>query len=107
MPQARMPNPVTTAAKQPTKMKKFLAKICAALIIFDDQISSLDESRATAYETFTMAYKDAFADIWPKINNADVTNLLQSVKDTELQELCRMSQIMCPDKSKPTLVKDF
>ena len=87
-------------------MKKFLAKIRATLIIFDDQISSLDEGRGTAYETFTMAYKDAFADIWPKINSADVTILLQSVKDTELQELHHMSQIMCPDKSKPTLVKE-
>ena len=106
MPRARMPTPVTMAAKQPDKTKKFLARIHAALIIFDDQISSLDECHATAYETFTMAYKDAFADIWPKINSADVTILLQSVKDTELEELCRMSQIMCPDKSKPTLVKE-
>ena len=105
-PQARTPTPVTMAAKRPMKTKKFLAKIRAALIIFNDQISSLDEGRATAYETFTMAYKDAFADIWPKINSADVTILLQSVKDTELQELCCMSQIMCPDKSKPTLVKE-
>ena len=106
MPQARTPTPVTTAAKRPTRTKKFLAKICAALIIFDDQISSLDEGCATEYETFTMAYKHAFTDIWPKINSADITILLQSVKDTELQELQRMSQIMCPDKSKPTLVKE-
>ena len=105
-PQASMPTPVTTATKWPTKTKKFLAKIRAALIIFDNQVSSLDEGRATAYETFTTAYKDAFADIWPKINNADVTILLQSVKDTELHELCCMSQLMCPDKSKPTLVEE-
>ena len=106
MPQASTPTPVTTAAKRPVKTKKFLAKICTALIIFNDQISSLDEGHATAYETFITAYKDAFADIWPKINNANVTILLQSVKDTELQELRCMSQLMCPDKSKPTLVKE-
>ena len=105
-PQARTPTPVTTAATQPAKMKTFLAKICAALIIFDDQISSLDEGRATAYETFITAYKDAFADIWPKINSADVTILLPSVKDTELEELHRLSQILCPDKTKPTLVQE-
>ena len=76
------------------------------MIIFDDQISSLDEGHTTAYETFITAYKDAFTDIWPKINSADVTILLQSVKDAELQELRHMSQLMCPDKSKPTLVKE-
>ena len=106
MPRAHTPTPVTTATKRPDKTKKFLARIHAVLVIFDDQISSLDECHATAYETFTMAYKDAFADIWPKINSADVTILLQSVKDTKLEELRRMSQIMCPDKSKPILVKE-
>ena len=104
--QACTPTPVTTAATRPAKMKTFLAKIRATLIIFDDQISSLDEGRATAYETFIMAYKDAFTDIWPKINSADVTILLQSVKDTELQELRRLRQILCPDKIKPTLVQE-
>ena len=83
-----------------------MARIHAALIIFDDQISSLDECHAIAYETFTISYRDAFADIWLKINSADVKIMLQSVKDTELEELRRMSQIMCPDKSKPTLVKE-
>ena len=105
-PRTRTPNPVTTATKWPDKTQKFLAKIDAVLIIFDDQISSLDECRATVYETFTISYRDAFADIWPKINNADVKIMLQSVKDAELEELCHMSQIMSADKSKPTLVKE-
>ena len=106
MPQARTSTPVTTATKRPAKTKIFLARLRAALIIFDDQISSLDEGCATAYETFITAYKDAFANIWPKIDGADVTILLQSVKDTELQELRRLSQILCPDKTKPTLVQE-
>ena len=101
-----MPTPVTTVAKWPDKTKKFLARIHAALIIFNNQISSLDECHATAYETFTISYRDTFADIWPKINSADVKIMLQSVKDTELEELRHMSQLMCPDKSKPTLVKE-
>ena len=105
-PQARTPTPVTTVTKRPDKTKKFLARIHAVLIIFDDQISSLDECRATTYETFTISYRDAFADIQLKINSADITIMLQSIKDTELEELCRMSQIMCPDKSKPTLVTE-
>ena len=105
-PQASTSTSVTTAAKRPAKMKTFLARLHTALIIFDDQISSLDEGRATAYETFIMAYKEAFAEIWPKIEGADVTILLQSVKDTELQELRRLSQILCPDKAKPILVQE-
>ena len=106
MPQAHTSTPVTTAAKQPTKTKTFLARLRAVLFIFDDQISSLDEGHATAYETFITAYKDAFAEIWPKIEGADVTILLQSVKDTKFQELCHLSQILCPDKTKPTLVQE-
>ena len=105
-PQARTPTPVTTAAKWPDKTKKFLASIDAALNIFDDQVSSIDDCRATVYKTFTKAYRETFADIWPKINNASVKILLQSVKDAELDELHRMSRLMFPEKSQPTLVKE-
>ena len=97
---------VTTAVKRPTKTKTFLAKLRTALSIFDDQISSLGEECATMYETFITAYKEAFAEIWPKIQGADVTILLNSVKDTELQELRRLSQKLCPDKAKPTLLQE-
>ena len=106
MPQASTSTSVTMAAKQPVKTQTFLAKLRTALTIFNDQISSLDEGHATAYETFVTAYKEAFAEIWPKIKGADITILLQSVKDTELQELHRLSQILCPDKAKPTLVEE-
>ena len=92
--------------KRPTKSETFLAKLCTALSIFDDQISSLGEERTTAYETFITAYKEAFAEIWPKIQGADVTVLLNSVKDTELQELQRLSRKLCPNKAKPTLLQE-
>ena len=105
-PRAGTPTPVTMAAKRPDKMKKFVANIGAALNIFDDQISSLHDCHATAYKTFMISNRDAFADIWPKIYSADVKTILQSIKDTELNELCRMSQVMSSDKSKPTLVKE-
>ena len=104
--QAFTPTPVTTATKRPDKTKKFLASIDATLIIFNDQIASLDECHATAYETFTISYRDTFADIWPKIIGANVETMLQSIKDTELNELHRMSQIMSSNKSKRTLVKE-
>ena len=97
---------VTMAAKRPTKTKTFLAKLRTALSIFDDQISSLGEERATAYETFITTYKEALAEIWPKIQGADVTILLNSVKDTELQELQHLSQKLCPHKAKPTLLQE-
>ena len=101
-----MPTPVTTAAKWPNKTKKFLASIYTALNIFNDQVSSIDNRRETAYKTFAKAYREVFANIWLKINNASVKILLQSIKDAELDELCRMSHLMSPEKSQPTLVKE-
>ena len=105
-PRAPAPTQVTTAAKWPDKTNKFLADISAALDIFDDDISSLGDCRATAYETFILSYRSAFADIWPKIKVAYVKIVLQSVKDKELNELRRMSQIMSSDSSKPALIKE-
>ena len=103
---APAPTQVTTAAKRPVKTIEFLADISAALDIFDDEISSLDDCRSTAYETFILSYRSAFANIWPKIKAADVKIVLQSVEDKELDELRRMSQIMSSDSSKPALIKE-
>ena len=105
-PRASIPMPVTTAAKRPDKTKKFLASIDTALNIFDDHVSSIDNCRETAYKTFAKTYREAFANIWPKINSASVKILLQSVKDAELDELHHMSRLMSPEKSQPTLVKE-
>ena len=105
-PWAHIPMSVTMAAKWPDKTKKFLASIDAALNIFNDQVSSIDNHRKTAYKTFSKAYREAFANIWPKINNASVKILLQSVKDAELDELCHMTRLMSSEKSQPTLVKE-
>ena len=105
-PRAPAPTQVTTAAKRPNRTKKFLADISAALDVFDDEISSVGDCLATAYETFISSYKTAFAHIWPKIKTADVKIVLQSVKDKELNELRRMSQMMSSDSSKPALIKE-
>ena len=105
-PWAPAPTQVTTAAKRPNRTKKFLADISAALDVFDDEISSVGDCRATAYENFISSYKAAFAHIWPKIETADVKIVLQSVKDKELNELHRMTQMMSSDSSKPALIKE-
>ena len=97
---------VMTAAKRPAQTTIFLAKLHTALSIFDDQISSLGEECSTAYETLITGYKEAFTEIWPKIQAADVTVLLSSVKDTELHKLRCLSEQLCPDKAKPTLLKE-
>ena len=97
---------VTMAAKRPAKTKTFLAKLRTALSLFDDQISSLGEECATTYETFITTYRKAFADIWPKILGADIKGILDSVKDTKLQELRRLSEKLCPNKAKPTLLQE-
>ena len=104
-PRAPVPTQVTTAAKRPEKTK-FLADISAALDIFDDEISSVGDCHAMAYETFVLSYRTAFAHIWLKIKTADVKTVLQSVKDKEWNELCRMSQMMSSDSSKPALIKE-
>ena len=105
-PQAGTSTPVSTAAKRPTKPQTFLKSLHAALSIFDDKIATLTDMRETAYKTFITAYKAAFAKIWPKIDGADITIILHSVKDTELHQLCHLSEMLCPDKEQPTLVEE-
>ena len=105
-PQASTSTPVTTATKRPGKTQIFLKTLRTALTIFDDQIATLTEVRETAYKTFITAYKEAFYKIWPKIDGADITILLHLVKDTELRELRCLSEMLCSDKEKPTLVEE-
>ena len=105
-PQAGTSTPVSTAAKRPAKTQTFLKSLRAALSIFDDEIATLTDVRETAYETFVTAYKAAFTKIWPKIDEADITIILHSVKDTELHQLHHLSEMLCPDKEQPKLVEE-
>ena len=106
VPEASTSTPVSTAAKRPAKTQTFLKSLHAALSIFDDEIATLTDVRETAYETFVTAYKAAFTKIWPKIDGADITIILHSVKDTELRQLRRLSEMLCPDKEQPKLVEE-
>ena len=105
-PQAGTSTPVSTAAKRPAKTQNFLKSLRAALSIFDDEIATLTDVHETAYETFVTAYKAAFTKIWPKIDGADITIILTSVKETELRQLRRLSEMLCPDKEQPKLVEE-
>ena len=105
-PQAGTSTPVSTAARRPAKTQNFLKSLRAALSIFDDEIATLTDVRETAYETFVTAYKAAFTKIWPKIDGADITIILTSVKDTELRQLRSLSEMLCPDKEQPKLVEE-
>ena len=90
-PQQAATKPVTIAAKRPDITKQFLTDIEAAITIFDDQISSLDDDiRRKAYKIFLQEYKEAFSTIWPKINDANVKDVLKAVQDTDLCEFRRL-----------------
>ena len=105
-PEAGSSTQVSKAAKRPAKTQTFLKSLRVALSIFDDEVTTLSDVRETAYETFILAYKTAFTNIWPKIDGADTGVILGSVKDTELRQLRRMADMLCPDEEQPTLVKE-
>ena len=106
-PRAAAEKPVTVATKRPEKTKQFLTDVKTAITTFDDQISSLDRDvRGTAYNIFSMAYKEAFSTIWPKINDASVKTVLKSVQDTDLHEFRCMTSLITPQKSQPKIVRE-
>ena len=94
------------AAKRPEKTEAFSKSLHFALSIFDDQITTLSDVRKTAYENFIVAYQTAFADIWPKIEGADIKIILKSVKDKELHELRSMADKLSPPDDQPELVQE-
>ena len=97
---------VSKAAKRPAKTETFSKSLRVALSIFDDEVTTLSHVRETAYETFIVAYKTAFTNIWPKIDGADIGVILDSVKDTKLHQLCRMADMLCPAEEQPKLVEE-
>ena len=97
---------VPKAAKRPEKTEAFSKSLHFALSIFDDQITTLSDVRETAYENFIVAYQMAFADIWPKIEGADIKIILKSVKDRELHQLRSMADKLSPPEDQPKLVQE-
>ena len=66
----------------------------------------MSDIRETAYENFIVAYQRAFADIWPKVEGADIKIILTSVKDTELRQLRCMADMLSPPEEQPKLVEE-
>ena len=105
-PEASSSARVSQAAKRPEKTEAFSKSLHLALSIFDDEVTTLSDIRETAYENFIVAYQTAFADIWPKIEGADIKIILTSVKDTELRQLRRMADMLSPPEEQPKLVEE-
>ena len=105
-PEASSSAKVSQAAKRPEKTEAFSKSLHLALSIFDDEVTTLSDIRETAYENFIVAYQTAFADIWPKIDGADIKIILTSVKDTELRQLRHMAEMLSPPEEQPKLVEE-
>ena len=98
---------VSAAAKRPDKTSKFMDDIEQAISDFDDEVSSIaSKQREIAYKNFATSYRDAFATIWNKANNASVKTILKSVADKELNELECMAHLLKPEQPLPTVIKE-
>ena len=78
-----------------------------AISDFDDEVSSIaSKQREIAYKNSATSYRDAFAAIWNKANDASVKTILKSVVDKELNELQHMACLLKPEQSLPAVVKE-
>ena len=98
---------ISAAAKRPDKTSKFMDDIEQAISDFDDQVSSIaSKQREIAYKNFATSYRDTFATIWNKANDASMKTILKSVADKELNELQCMARLLKPEQPLPTVVKE-
>ena len=78
-----------------------------AISDFDDEVSSItSKQREITYKNFATSYRDTFATIWNKANNASVKTILKSMADKELNELKCMACLLKPEQPLPTVVKE-
>ena len=70
-----------------------------AISDFDDEVSSIvSKQREIIYQNFTTSYRDAFATIWDRANNANMKTILKSVANKELNELKCMACLLKPEQ---------
>ena len=78
-----------------------------AISDFDDEVSSIASKQCeVTYKNFTTSYRDAFAAIWNKANDASVKTILKSVTNKELNELKCMACLLKPEQPLPTVIKE-
>ena len=99
---------VTPRAKDPDKMAKFVTAINLALETFDDEIGSLQQAtQLKAYKNLVCAYRAALTEVWDLARFADVTLILDTLKDKEMRELVVMaSRLKVPEPTMHTEVEN-
>ena len=86
---------ITPRAKDPDKTAKFFTTIRIAIETFDDEIGSLQQStRLKACKNLVRAYRTALTEVWDLARFADISLILETIKDKEMRELvviaCRL-----------------
>ena len=78
-----------------------------AISNFDDEVSSIMSKQCEiTYKNFTTSYRDAFATIWNKANDASVKTILKLVADKEWNELQHMAHLLKPEQPLLTVIKE-
>ena len=84
---------ISSQAKHPDRTQTFVAAVQTAMEIFKDQIRSLSRDiRLKAYKTLVRLYRTALTAVWDSAQLADITLILETVRDKEMSELAVMAQ---------------
>ena len=104
-PQAGTSTPVWQLPRDPQNTNLSEVTMCGIVNLWW-QNCYLNRCAWYSLRNFHHGVQAAFAKIWPKIDRADITIILHSVKDTELRQLRCLSEMLCPDKEQPKLVEE-
>ena len=84
---------ISSRAKHPDKTQTFVTAVQTAMEIFEDQIGSLSrDSCLKAYKILVRSYRTALTVVWDSAQLADITLILETVRDKEMSELAVMAQ---------------
>ena len=76
---------VIPRAKDQDKTAKVVTTIGIVIEIFDDEISSLQQAtQLKVYKNLVHAYRTALTEVWDLARFADVSLVLETVKDKEM-----------------------
>ena len=84
---------ISSRAKHLDKTQTFVTAVQTAMEIFEDQIGSLSRDICLkAYKTLVRSYRTALTTVWDSAQLADITLILETVRDKEMSELAVMAQ---------------